>query len=184
MATSVQPTTEVSQRREFRIHTERVETLVKRLDGSHDPELRAVALELVQCVMELHGAALERILESVSQTAAGESALDAAVQDQLVSGVLVLHGLHPDTMQTRVLRALDKVRPYLHTHGGDVEFLSAADGVVRLKLLGSCGSCPSSSITLKNAVEEAVYEAAPDVERIEAEAGAPELNASKLVVLQ
>ena len=72
-------------------------------------------------------------------------------------------------METRVLRALEKVRPYLHSHGGDVEFVSVADGVVRLKLLGSCGSCPSSSVTLKNAVEEALYEAAPDIEKIVAE---------------
>jgi Fe-S cluster biogenesis protein NfuA len=87
-------------------------------------------------------------------------------------------------METRILRALEKVRPYLHSHGGDVEFLNVTGGVVRLKLLGSCGSCPSSSVTLKNAVEEALYEAAPDIEKIEAETGEAELNASKLVVLK
>ena len=184
MATSVEPITDASQRREFRVHTERVEKLAKRLDSSRDPELRAVALELVQCVMELHGAALERMLESIAQTPEGEAALDEALEDNLVASVLLLHGLHPDAMETRVLRALDKVRPYLHSHGGDVEFLGVADGVVRLKLLGSCGSCPSSSVTLKNAVEEALYEAAPDIERIEAETGKSELNSSKLVVLK
>ena len=133
--------------------------------------MRAVALELVQCVMELHGAALDRMLGSISQNSAGEAALDDALQDNLVSSVLLLHGLHPDTMETRILRALEKVRPYLQSHGGDVEFLSVTGGVVRLKLLGSCGSCPSSSVTLKNAVEEALYEAAPDIEKIEAETG-------------
>ena len=184
MATSTEPISEIAEQREFRVHTERVEKLVGRLDSSKDPELRAVALELVQSVMELHGAALDRMLGSISQTSAGEAALDVALQDDLVSSVLLLHGLHPDTMETRVLRALEKVRPYLHSHGGDVEFLSVIDGVVRLKLLGSCGSCPSSSVTLKNAVEEAVFEAAPDIERIVAENGTAELNSSKLVVLK
>lgn len=184
MATSVEPVSEIAERREFRVHTERVEKLVARLDSSTDAETRAVALELVQCVMELHGAALDRMLGSISQTSAGEAALDVALQDDLVSSVLLLHGLHPDSMETRVLRALEKVRPYLHSHGGDVEYLSVTDGVVRLKLLGSCGSCPSSSVTLKNAVEEALYEAAPDIEKIVAESGTAELNASKLVVLK
>lgn len=183
MATSVEPISEIAERREFRIHTERVEKLVSRLDSSKDAETRAVALELVQCVMELHGVALDRILGSISQTSAGEAALDIALQDDLVSSVLLLHGLHPDTMETRVFHALEKVRPYLHSHGGDVEFVSVIDGVVRLKLLGSCGSCPSSSVTLKNAVEEALYEAAPDIEKIIAESGTAELNA-KLVVLK
>lgn len=103
-------------KREFRIHTERVEKLVGRLDSAKDPELRAVALELVQSVMDLHGAALERMLESIAQTAAGERALDEALQDDLVASMLLLHGLHPDPIETRVLGALEKVRPYLRSH--------------------------------------------------------------------
>lgn|SRR5487761_1500836 len=174
----------MSAKREFRIHTERVEKLVGRLDSSKDPELRAVALELVQSVMDLHGAALERMLESVAQTPNGEQALDEALQDDLVASMLLLHGLHPDPIETRVLGALEKVRPYLHSHGGDVEFVSVEDGVVHLKLLGSCGSCPSSSVTLKNAVEEALYEAAPDIAKIVAENSSRELNSSKLVILK
>jgi Fe-S cluster biogenesis protein NfuA len=184
MATSVETISEVGEPREFRVHTERVEKLASQLDNCKDTETRAVALELVQCVMELHSAALDRMLGCISQTAAGEAALDVALRDNLVSSVILLHGLHPDSMETRVLRALEKVRPYLHSHGGDVEFLSVTDGVVRLKLLGSCGSCPSSSVTLKNAVEEALYEAAPDIEKIEAESSTAELNSSKLVVLK
>lgn len=189
MAASVEQITGIAavgypEKREFRVHSERVEKLVSRLDSSQDPELRAIALELVQCVVDLHGAALERMLESISQTSAGEDALDEALQDELVASVLLLHGLHPDAIETRVLRALEKVRPYLHSHGGDVEFVGIDDGVVRLKLLGSCGSCPSSSVTLKNAVEEALYEAAPDIVKIVAENSTSELNSSKLVVLK
>jgi Fe-S cluster biogenesis protein NfuA len=171
-------------KREFRVHTERVERLVSKLDSGGDPEIRAVALELVQSVMELHGAALERMLESISQTPAGEQALEEALEDDLIASVLLLHGLHPDPIETRVLRALEKVRPYLHTHSGDVELVEVHDGIVQIKLVGSCGSCPSSSITLKNAVEEALYAAAPDIVEIQAENSAAELNSSKLVVLK
>jgi Fe-S cluster biogenesis protein NfuA len=174
----------IAEKREFRIHTERVDKLVGRLDSCSDPELRALALELVQTVVELHGAALERMLESIARTAAGEQALDKAIEDDLVASVLLLHGLHPDPMETRVLRALDKVRPYLRSHGGDVEFVNANKGVVHIKLLGSCGSCPSSSITLKHAVEDAVYEAAPDIVELIAEKSEVELNSAGLVVLK
>jgi Fe-S cluster biogenesis protein NfuA len=68
--------------------------------------------------------------------------------------------------------ALEEVRPYLRQHGGGVELLGIEDGVVRLRLEGSCNGCPSSAVTLKLAVEEAIQRAAPDVERIEAEGAA------------
>jgi len=63
--------------------------------------------------------------------------------------------------------------------------VSVRDGIVRLKLHGTCGSCPSSSLTLKNAVEEALYDAAPDILEIVAENAAAEPSpASNLVVLK
>ena len=80
-----------------------------------------------------------------------------------------MHGLHPVPLHERVTGALDEVRPYLLTHGGGVELLGIDDGVVRLRLEGTCNGCPSSALTLKSAVEEAITRAAPDVERIEAE---------------
>jgi len=184
MAARAESTAIIAEKREFRIHTERVEKLVNRLDNCGEPELRAIALELVQSVVELHGAALERMLESISQTSAGQRALEETIEDDLVASVLLLHGLHPDPIETRVLAALEKVRPYLHTHGGDVKFVSAGEGIVRIKLLGSCGSCPSSSITLKNAVEDALYAAAPDIVELIAEKAEAELNSATLIVLK
>jgi Fe-S cluster biogenesis protein NfuA len=184
MAERAEAIASIATKREFRVHAERIDKLVGRLDGCGDPEIRAVALELVQSVVELHGAAIERMLESISQTTAGERALDEAIKNDLIASVLLLHGLHPDPIETRVLQALDKVRPYLHSHGGDVEFVSANAGVVHIKLLGSCGNCPSSSITLKNAVEDALYEAAPDIVELIAEKSEVELNSTRLVVLK
>jgi Fe-S cluster biogenesis protein NfuA len=80
---------------------------------------------------------------------------------------LMLHDLHPVDLPTRVEQALEKVRPLLRSHGGDVELVDLSDGVVKLKLDGSCHGCPSSSITLRNAIEEAIFEFAPDIERLE-----------------
>ena len=157
------------QRGEFRLQTERVEKLAARLESAGDPEIRATALDLVQSVVELHGAALQRLVDSLMLTPAGEQALNEALQNDLVSSMLLLHNLHPDDIETRVLRGIEKARPYLKSHGGDVELAAVRDGIVHLRLHGTCGSCPSSSITLKNAVEDALFEVAPDIVEIVSE---------------
>jgi Fe-S cluster biogenesis protein NfuA len=154
------------QRGEFRLQTERVEKLAARLETSGDPEIRAIALDLVQSVVELHGAALQRLVDSLIQTPEGQQALSEALENDLVSSMLLLHNLHPDGIETRVLRGIEKARPYLKSHGGDVELTGVRDGIVHLRLHGTCGSCPSSSITLKNAVEDALFEVAPDIVEI------------------
>lgn len=173
------------QRGEFRLQTERIEKLAAKLENAGDPEIRAAALDLVQSVVELHGTALQCMIETFSQTAEGEKALNEALKDDLVASMLLLHGLHPDDIETRVLRGIEKVWLYLQSHGGDVELASLRDGIVRLVLRGTCGSCPSSSLTLKNAVEDALFEAAPDIVEIVAENAAAAPHASPgLVVLK
>jgi Fe-S cluster biogenesis protein NfuA len=138
---------------------ERVEALLDSLE-SFPPEQRETATELVQALLDLYGEGLARIV------AAGGP---LPVEDELVAHLLLLHGLHPVPLHDRVTGALDSVRPYLAAHGGGVELLDVADGVVHLRLEGACHGCPSSSLTLRAAVEEAVMKAAPDVERIEAD---------------
>ncbi len=151
----------------FQRLSQRIEGLVARIEAAPDPNVRADALYLAQSMMELHGAGLDRVMEIVAQAgASGYALMDDFAGDDLVASLLLLYGLHPHDLETRVMKALDRTRPFLHSHGGDVELLGATDGVVRLRLAGSCRSCPSSTITLKLAVEKAIYEAAPDVIRI------------------
>ena len=100
----------------------------------------------------------------------GDDLLAALAGDELVSGLMLVHGLHPYSVIQRVEDALEEVRPYLGTHGGDVELLDVTDeGVVHLRLLGSCDGCPSSSVTLSLAVEGAIMAAAPEVISIDVE---------------
>ena len=91
--------------------------------------------------------------------------------DDLVASLLLVHGLHPHDVTTRVHRALEGVRPYLASHDGDVELLAVTgDGAVHLRLLGSCEGCPSSSVTMELAVKDAIAAAAPEVTSIEVHA--------------
>jgi Fe-S cluster biogenesis protein NfuA len=170
-------------RREFARRSERIEELVSRIENCGDLASRAVAKELLQAVLELHAAALERILDAVHASAGGDDVLREIAADALVSGVLSLHGIHPVAVEERVAAAIDTARPYLASHGGSVELDSIQEGVVRVRLEGSCGSCSSSAETLKNAVEDAVFNAAPEIAAVVAEP-APAHARSELVILR
>ena len=149
---------------------QQVEGLIRKIENLPDPEARSAAMELVQSLMDFHGAGLDRLMEIVAEAGEpGYAIFDNFARDDLVGSLLLLYNLHPVPLETRVMQALDKVRPYLDSHGGNVELIGITDDVVRLRLQGSCKSCPSSSMTLKLAIEEAIMAAAPDVIAIEAE---------------
>jgi len=155
---------------EFRQRIERIETLIQSIEQSADPATRASAQELIQAVLDLHGAGFARICDRLADAGEpGRSLLDAIARDDLVSSLLMLHGLHPLDLESRVRQALESVRPFLHTHGGEVELVGIESGVVRLRMQGSCKGCPSSEDTLKNRIEEAIVAAAPDATAIEVE---------------
>jgi Fe-S cluster biogenesis protein NfuA len=161
----MQPDAQEHQRRAARI-----EALTQEVAAFADPQARATTEELIQAILDMYGDGLARMLELTAQTREpGYTLIDAFVQDELIGSLLLLHGLHPVDIETRVARALDEVRPYLRSHGGDVELLSVREGVAYLRLQGSCHGCPASTITLKQAIEEALYQAAPDLESIEVE---------------
>jgi Fe-S cluster biogenesis protein NfuA len=157
---------------------DRIESLLDGLTAS-GPVVRERAEELVRVVVDLYGAGVERLLEIVADGGAlTDETVAALAADELVAGLLVVHGLHPYGLDRRVEEALDGVRPYLASHGGNVELLGVTDGpdgaVVRLRLLGHCDGCAGSAATLRSAVDDAVTAAAPEVTRIEvAEPTAP-----------
>lgn len=147
----------------------RMEALLGEMETLRDPTARAKAAEMVQVLLELYGEGLARMMDTVAEGEEREKNFEAFAEDELVAHLLLLHGLHPLDVETRVLGALDEVRPYLESHGGDVQFLGIEDGVARLRLEGSCDGCPSSTVTLNLAIEEAIQKAAPDLEGVEAE---------------
>lgn len=152
---------------------ERIDSLLSAL-GTAGPVAQQRGEDLVALVTNLYGAGLERLLEVLADVGCLDAvALDALAADELVSGLLLVHGLHPYDVTTRVAAALDSVRPYLGSHGGDVELLGIDDtGVITLRFLGTCDSCPSSTVTLQLAVEGAIQAAAPEVTAIQVEAAA------------
>src|SRR4051794_16503892 len=139
----------------------RVEALLERADPA--------ALELAGALLELYGEGLGRLVDVLAANDADGAMARAVAADDVVSHLLLLHGLHPVPVEGRVRAALDEVRPYLESHGGSVELVGGHDGGATLRMEGSCKGCPSSTLTLRHAIEESVFKAAPDVERVEAE---------------
>lgn len=159
----------ILEERELQKRLAHVDALVGELQQLPDLSSRALVEELLSTVLDLHGEALSRMLDALGPRgqAATDRLLERMAEDDLIRGVLLLHGLHPMDLRSRVEGALESVRPYMKTHGGGVELIDVAGDIVRIRLEGHCQGCPSSAVTLKLAVEKAIYEAAPDVSAIE-----------------
>jgi Fe-S cluster biogenesis protein NfuA/nitrite reductase/ring-hydroxylating ferredoxin subunit len=149
-----------------------IERLLADLEALPDPVARATATEVVEALVRLYGEGLARVVEIVAARDDGTLA-EALGGDELVAHLLLLHGLHPVPVEDRVRGALRDVLPYLESHGGSVELVAVDEGVVHLRLQGSCSGCPSSAMTLKLAIEDAILKAAPDVEEVRADGLAP-----------
>ncbi len=154
---------------------ERVQELQDRLDSVGDSTTRNLAEELVSAVVQMYGAGLEGILERL--LAGGEAGVQIAVsltEDPFLATLLLIHDLHPVPLEARVQEALDSVRPYMESHGGNVELLSLENGIARIHLRGSCSDCSASAVTLELAIKQALEQAAPDLEGLEVEGVAPQ----------
>jgi Fe-S cluster biogenesis protein NfuA len=156
--------------KDLRERMARIGGLVQEIESIADPAARAATRELVQSLMDLHGAALEKAMDIVSESGEqGMETIDRLGRDPLVSSVLVLYGLHPEDFETRVVKAVDKVRPQLRKQGCEVELLGVSEGVVRLRVQVGDHTCGSTSATLRSTLEGAIYDAGPDLTSLEIE---------------
>jgi Fe-S cluster biogenesis protein NfuA len=155
---------------EVRERVARLDDALQQAENIADPQARSTALAAIQGLLELYGEGLARLMAQAARSG-GPEVPRALAQDELVAHLLLLHGLHPIDVETRVRRALDEVRPTLAAHKGDVELLGIENGVARLRLRGTCTGCSSSETTLKQLIERAIQAAAPDLEGVETEGG-------------
>jgi len=140
----------------------RIQELVEKIQGLPDSAARAMLQECLEATLSFYGHGLERILQIIEKTGVdGRKVHEALVQDGGVSGLLLIHGLHPVP--------LEKVRPYMQSHGGNVELLRLENEHAVLRLEGHCKTCPSSTVTLELAVRHAIEEACPDLAGFEVE---------------
>jgi Fe-S cluster biogenesis protein NfuA len=128
------------------------------------PSLDETGEEVVGALMALYGEGLERMVDAVDDEVRARFAGDG-----VIASLLLMHGLYPVGLEERVREALESVRPYMESHGGDVELLGIADGVARIRLEGHCQGCSASASTLELGIRQALDAAAPDLEGLEVE---------------
>jgi Fe-S cluster biogenesis protein NfuA len=173
----------VADSRDFREDMQRIGNLVQEIESSADPAVRAITKTLMQSLMDLHGAAIEKALDIVADSGEqGMAIIDRLGRDPLVGSVLILYGLHPEDLETRVVKAVDKARPQLRKQGCEVELVSVNDGAIRLRVETGSHTCGSTAKTLQATLEGTMYDAAPDLTSLTIE-GFEEKSASGFVGL-
>ncbi len=146
----------------FEERLQEIESAIARLDSGSDPATCAAAKALVQSLMDMHGAAIRRMLEIVfDQGEAGAGLIEQIADDPVSGGILLLYGLHPLDLEARLRGALEKAAPLVHAQGGRLELVSVSEGVVELKLHGVTDRARGAAI--KARIDAEIYAAAPDV---------------------
>ena len=175
----------MAQDAKFQKQIQRIGEMVEQFESGADPNARAMARELLESLMALHGAALERILEVASESGEfGETLIRKCGQDELVSSLLLLYGLHPEGLHTRVTRALEKTRPFLESHAAEARLVSISeDGRVTLQLEVKANGCGSAAGLVRSTLEAALENAAPDAASIVVEETGASLQRSGFVSL-
>ena len=169
--------------RDVREDMQRIGGLVQEIESIADPAARAATRDLVQSLMDLHGAVLEKTLDIIADAGeAGMNIIDRLGRDSLVSSVLILYGLHPEDIETRVVKTVDRVRSQLRKQGCEVELLGVNDGAIRLRVETGSHTCGSTAKTVQATLEETIYDAAPDLTSLVIE-GLEEKPASGFVAL-
>lgn len=164
---------------------ERIGELLSALADSGDDKALYAAEESVRLLVELYGEGLTRVVTTLAETDDGRARLHALTGDGLVASLLIVHGLHPVSLEQRIDDALDSVRPYLGSHAGGVEVIGVDDeGILQLRLQGSCDGCSSSAETVRVAIENAVLKAAPEVIAVRAEGMVERPKKTELLQIQ
>jgi Fe-S cluster biogenesis protein NfuA len=174
----------VANDEEFQEQIRQLGKLVAQFDQLPDSAAKSAGRELVQLLMDVHGRGLERAMEIVF--GAGNFApgiIDKLGRDPIVGNLLLLYSLHPDELETRVQKAVERMSPRLRKLSCTVELERVHESSVRVRLTTSGHSCGSSAGDIRSIVEDGIYEFAPDVTSLEI-AGLEETTPAGFVALE
>lgn len=163
VATSAAPAAETT---EFEAAAAAVDAAVARL-GELDGDSRAAGQAVKVAIEGFHRPGLVHIVQTLKADPAGKQLLFDLVDDPAVRALFVLHGIIKTDPMTRANQALESVRPYLHSHGGDVELVAISDGTAQVRLQGSCNGCSMSAVTLRDLVADALVGQVDEIGGIE-----------------
>jgi nitrite reductase/ring-hydroxylating ferredoxin subunit/Fe-S cluster biogenesis protein NfuA len=153
------------QQEDFHALAERVDRVLDSIKELPE-DARMKAMELKKAIEAFHEHALRKLVRMFRETDAGKELLLKAVEDPAIYAILFMHGIIKQDLFTRVAVVLEEVRPYMRSHGGDVELVKVEGETVYVRLHGACSGCSLSAVTLKNGVEEAIKARVPEIEYV------------------
>ena len=169
---------------EFQEQVRQLGKLITQFDEMPEGPQKTACKELVQLLMDVHGAGLDRIMEIVFESEGpGPAIVDQLGQDTVTSSLLLLYSLHPQDLETRVLQAIDRMRPRLRKLSCSVDLAAINDCVVQVRIAAASHSCGSSSKDIRAIVEDGIFELAPDIASLEI-LGLEEPSSSGFVALE
>lgn len=143
---------------------DKIEDLVRQAEALPDPRARTVAVDLVQAVLDFHAAGLNRMMEIIANSGhPAQPVIDRISTDDLTSSMLLLHDLHPDDLETRLNRALRKLQEMFVSIGAKLSLIAVEAGTVRLQF---DSARTWSGTPVKASVENAIFQAAPEISNV------------------
>jgi Fe-S cluster biogenesis protein NfuA len=153
---------------EFQEQVRKLGQLITQFDQMPDGPQKTACKALVQLLMDVHGAGIERMMEIVFESdGSGPAVIDKLGHDTITSSLLLLYSLHPDDLETRVRNAMERIASRLRKLSCGAELLRIEEGAVQVRINTSGHSCGSSTKDIQTIVEEGLYELAPDVTSLE-----------------
>jgi hypothetical protein len=147
-----------------------IEDLIAALDCIPDPAAREPARALLEVVLDLHAVALARMTAAIAASAGGPALLQRLAEDEATRGILLLHGLHPETVEVRVGKALEELRPQFSGYGLGLMLVESNAKLARVRVRWiSTSPAPIDAAAFRDTLEAAIIEAAPDLEMLEIE---------------
>jgi hypothetical protein len=146
----------------------RIEELITALDAIRDPAAREPARALLEVVLDLHAVALARMTARIASSDPG--LLQDLAEDEVIRGVLLLHGVHPDSVEVRVERAVESLRPRFALLGLGLKLVKSNARLARVRVRWiAAPPARLDAAALQEEIEAAIIEAAPDLETLDIE---------------
>jgi Fe-S cluster biogenesis protein NfuA len=178
----------------FREQIRQLSKLLTEFDQLPESVAKTHCKQIVQQLIDVHGCGLERVLEIVYDSASprqssepgyhpGQATIDAIGRDVVGGSLLLLYSLHPEELDARLQRAMERLRPCLRKSGAAIELMEHHEGGAKVQVTFSGHACGSTASELRSLIEETIYELAPDITSLEI-AGLQEPSASGFVALE
>ncbi len=149
-----------------------IDDLLEKIKDFPD-EQREIVSELIKNIDDFNKIALTKLVKLFKSNEQGKKLLVESLKQPEIYAMFLKYGIIKEDKKVKVAKAIEHIKPYIHSHGGDVELVDIKDNTVIVRLKGSCQGCSQVSFTLQETILEAVKAYVPEIENIELDNSTP-----------